>query len=234
MIRSFTSIENLADALESEELPQIDQFNRPTFPMHQAAGDSCVMLIPVSRDFEPGGLTTTPGEQSIKMPRAIANEMAVKLNRDVLRRSPHCPHWNVVTYSPSGFHVLRIQPPEDWQSETEYDMPPVQSSRLMNCEARRELKSVNGAFVKSGRKIKHWAIHVKRLRKIDDADTTMVEEEPMERLEVHHLQPCEYEFCIEGDDVLTFRVNVDNIRFGQATREECQEYLEEFLNSRRS
>ncbi|QDT34090.1 hypothetical protein [Thalassoglobus polymorphus] len=199
----------------------------PKHPVPKQAGDSCVMIIPVQPGFKPGGCTTTPCEKSIKMPRHIANEMAVKMNRDFLKNRPHCPKWCVVVYSPSGFHVASVQVPHDWTAANEYSMPPVHISNLINSDARRVVCDLNKSMMEPDCEIKQWAVHVKPLQTIED------EKRPMERLEVQNLRPCEYEFALPNSEseAITFRVNSDGIGPNEGTREDCKRYLEQFLNS---
>lgn len=135
------------------------------FPMHGPAGDSAVLIVPISPNFpgfDPEAPTSFPYERTIGMPRKEANELAVSLNRRVLKAFPDVPHWFIVAYGRSGFCVMRIHAPSNWKPENEYSLPPTYISRAMNCEARQEAKTVNRIALRSGH-VEEWALHIKEL-----------------------------------------------------------------------
>jgi len=134
-----------------------------------AEADSRILIISLlGPDFKPTSPRNLPAQDSYKMKRVHAEQMAVMLNRELLEDSMRSTNWFVVAYQNDGFRVLQVSVPHNWKPVDEYDTPPDASDAKTNATSRRDLLAFNRLQMthwKAGHRIEQWAVHIKPLRR---------------------------------------------------------------------
>ncbi|AMV18215.1 hypothetical protein VT03_10025 [Planctomyces sp. SH-PL14] len=136
---------------------------------------STVPLVVKQRDpgWHPPTCRSLPGGCSFSMPKALAVQLAVMLNRAEMARydtknpSDGSTNWYVVAISKSGFTVVKILV-LDWWPESPFDLPPdAWPMTFANVAARCASQEFNRRQMANGRVPAYWCVSIKRISAAD-------------------------------------------------------------------